>query len=174
MLFYLIAFPAQAIPLYHLCHQRCQHGCSIAKGHHPCLCCLLHHNWSEPLALHLCCLPDHGDIPGWFLTASPLLCAQTLLTLSECWWDEFVKHGCVSASYPPETAFNFNSLCLNQWNHSSENGATHRTRHRLNSHSLPRKHWRPYCPQRGRTGKALDLVIVQGVSLGFCFTAGLA
>lgn len=110
MFFYLIAFPAQAIPLHHLWYQRCQHGCSIAKGHRLCLCCLLHHNWSEPLTLHLCCLPDHDGFHGWFLTASPLLCAQTLLILSECWWNEFVKHSCVSASYPPEMVFNCNSF----------------------------------------------------------------
>lgn len=47
----------------------------------------------------------------------------------------------------------------------SENGTVHRAWHRL-SGTLLSEDWCHYCPQRGRVGEALDLVTVQGVSLG--------
>lgn len=50
----------------------------------------------------------HVDICVRPLAAPPLLCAQPLLALSECHWDEFVKQGCIAASCPPKPSFKLN------------------------------------------------------------------
>lgn len=112
------------------------------------------------------------DICIWPLAAAPLLRAQPLLALGECWWDGFVKQGCVSARCPPKPAFNLISSYLNKTIPSRTeqcSGAWHR----LSTHSLLHENWCLYCPQRDRVEKAPDLVPVQEASLGFSFSAPL-